>query len=86
MAHPLHTYIQQPKDFCAAGFDALIKCWEKCIGVGGGYVKKYQVQISHDLHFILICDLFTDSPLYFKICNDCFLPYPFQFTICDFDI
>jgi hypothetical protein len=31
---------QQPKDFCAAGFDALIKRWDKCINVGGGYVEK----------------------------------------------
>jgi hypothetical protein len=28
------------KDFCAAGFDALIKPWDKCISVGGGYVEK----------------------------------------------
>jgi hypothetical protein len=27
---------QQPKDFCAAGFDTLVKRWEKCITVGGG--------------------------------------------------
>jgi hypothetical protein len=29
---------QQSKDFCAAGFDALAKRWDKCINVGGGYV------------------------------------------------
>jgi hypothetical protein len=27
-------------DFCAAGFDALLKQWGKCINVGGGYVEK----------------------------------------------
>jgi hypothetical protein len=27
---------QQSKDFCAAGFDALVKRWDKCINVGGG--------------------------------------------------
>jgi hypothetical protein len=32
---------QQSKDFCAAGFDALVKRWGKCIYVGGGYVEKY---------------------------------------------
>jgi hypothetical protein len=28
------------KDFYAAGFDALGKQWDRCIGVGGGYVEK----------------------------------------------
>jgi hypothetical protein len=31
---------QQSEDFCAAGFDALVKRWDKCINVGGGYVEK----------------------------------------------
>jgi hypothetical protein len=31
---------QESKDFCAAGFDALVKRWEKCINIGGGYVEK----------------------------------------------
>jgi hypothetical protein len=31
---------EQPKDLYAAGFDALIKQWDKCIDVGGGYVEK----------------------------------------------
>jgi hypothetical protein len=31
---------QQSKDFYAAGFDALVKRWDKCIKVGGGYVEK----------------------------------------------
>jgi hypothetical protein len=31
---------QQSKDFCAAGFDALIKQWDKRINVSGGYVKR----------------------------------------------
>jgi hypothetical protein len=57
---------QLSKDFYAAGFDALIKRWEKCINVGGGYVEKwmffFQVQILRVLNFISICDLFTDSP------------------------
>jgi hypothetical protein len=28
------------KDFYAAGFDALVKRWDKCISVGGRYVEK----------------------------------------------
>jgi hypothetical protein len=31
---------QQSKNFSVAGFDALIKRWDKCINVGGGYVGK----------------------------------------------
>jgi hypothetical protein len=31
---------QQSKDFYAVGFDALVKRWDKCINVGGGYVEK----------------------------------------------
>jgi hypothetical protein len=31
---------QQSKDFYAAGFDALVKRWDKCISVGEGYVEK----------------------------------------------
>jgi hypothetical protein len=31
---------RQSKYFCAAGFDALVKRWDKCISVGRGYVEK----------------------------------------------
>jgi hypothetical protein len=31
---------QQSKDLYAADVDALIKRWDKCINVGGGYVEK----------------------------------------------
>jgi hypothetical protein len=31
---------QQSKDFHVVGFDALVKRWDKCINVGGGYVEK----------------------------------------------
>jgi hypothetical protein len=31
---------QQSKDFYAAGFNALVKRWDKCINVGQGYVEK----------------------------------------------
>jgi hypothetical protein len=31
---------QQPKDVYAAGFDALVKRWDKYINVCGGYVVK----------------------------------------------
>jgi predicted DCC family thiol-disulfide oxidoreductase YuxK len=31
---------QQSKDFYAAGFDALVTQWDKCINVGDGYVEK----------------------------------------------
>jgi hypothetical protein len=31
---------QQSKDFYIASFEALVKRWDKCINVGGGYVEK----------------------------------------------
>jgi hypothetical protein len=31
---------QSQKDFYAASFDALVKRWDKCINVGGGFVEK----------------------------------------------
>jgi hypothetical protein len=31
---------QQAEDFGAAGFEALVKQWDKCVNGGGGYVEK----------------------------------------------
>jgi hypothetical protein len=31
---------QDLKEFYAAGFDALVKRWDKCVSVGGRYVEK----------------------------------------------
>jgi hypothetical protein len=31
---------QQSRDFYVASSDALVKRWDKCISVGGGYVEK----------------------------------------------
>jgi hypothetical protein len=31
---------QQSKDLYAAGFDAMVKRWDKCLSVGRGYVEK----------------------------------------------
>jgi hypothetical protein len=31
---------QRSKDFYAAGLDALVKRWDKCMSVGGGYINK----------------------------------------------
>jgi hypothetical protein len=35
---------QQPKHFSVAGFDTLIKRWDKCIKVSGEYVEKYEFE------------------------------------------
>jgi hypothetical protein len=32
---------QQSKDLYVEGFDALVKRWDMCINVGGGYFEKY---------------------------------------------
>jgi hypothetical protein len=65
---------QQSKDFYAAGFDTLVKRWDKCVNVSGGHVEKqmffFQVRISHVLRFISVCDLFTDSPPYRRVAGD----------------
>jgi hypothetical protein len=52
------------KHFYAAGFDALVKRWQKCINVdaGCGEKKNVQFRISYILHFISTCHMFTDSP------------------------
>jgi hypothetical protein len=31
---------QQLKDYYAVSFDTLVKQWDNCINVGGGYVEK----------------------------------------------
>jgi hypothetical protein len=31
---------QQPKQFYAAGFQGLVKRWDKCLNVQGDYVEK----------------------------------------------
>jgi hypothetical protein len=41
---------QQSKDFYAAGFDALVKRWDKCISVGGRYVEKKSVFSRFEYH------------------------------------
>jgi hypothetical protein len=47
---------QKLKDFCAAGLNTLVKRRDKCININ--------ILISHALHFMSICDLFTDSSSY----------------------
>jgi hypothetical protein len=54
--------VAETKDFVLRVSTHWGKRWHKCIDVGGGYVEKYffsQVQISHLLRFISICDLFS---------------------------
>jgi hypothetical protein len=38
---------QQSNDFYAAGFDALVKRWDKCINPDGGYVEKQSFLFSN---------------------------------------
>jgi hypothetical protein len=35
----LGTGSRQSKDFCAEGFDSLVKRRNRCISVGGGYIE-----------------------------------------------
>jgi len=34
------TFQQQPKEFYAAGFQGLVKRWDKCLNLYGDYVEK----------------------------------------------
>jgi hypothetical protein len=61
---------QQPKDFCAVGFDELVYEWDNFINVGGGYIKKYMFFPGSNITcftFYIFCDIFTDSPSYFAL-------------------
>jgi hypothetical protein len=52
------------KNFYAAGFDALVKRWDKLISVGGHDEKQilfFQIRISYVLRCISLRDLFADS-------------------------
>jgi hypothetical protein len=45
-------WLRQPsKDFYAAGFDGLVKRWDKFISVGGGYFEKYASPGSNIAYF-----------------------------------
>jgi hypothetical protein len=45
---------QQPKDFYAASFDALVKRWDTCINFGGGYIEKYIFFSSFEYHMFYV--------------------------------
>ena len=36
----LETFRQQPKEFYVAGFQGLVKRWDKCLNLYGDYVEK----------------------------------------------
>jgi histone-lysine N-methyltransferase SETMAR len=53
---------KQSKDFCVAGFDALLKRRDKCINVGGEYVEKLMFSpgssIIYFTFFIYLCPIY----------------------------
>ena len=58
---------KQPKDFFFAGFQGLLKRWDKCLNVQEEYVEKWNR--FQDVTLIIIasiqfCDLYIDSPSY----------------------
>jgi hypothetical protein len=59
---------QQSKDFYAAGSDALVKRYDRCIDVGEDMSRNkcffFQFQVARVLRFISISDLRTDYPSY----------------------
>jgi hypothetical protein len=58
---------QQSKVFYAAGFDALVKRWDKLsvlVKMPRNKCFSFKFRISDDLRFISIYDLFTHPPSY----------------------
>jgi hypothetical protein len=51
----LRQQSKQSKDFHAVGFDALVKRWDNCINVGGGYVEKemFFSRFKYPMFFVL---------------------------------
>jgi hypothetical protein len=60
---------QQSKDLYAVGFYALVKQWDKCINVGGGYVKKYMFFPGLNITFYILYPFVTYllTPSYYGI-------------------
>jgi len=44
---------EQPKEFYAAGFQGLVKRWDKCLNLYGDSVEKQMLFVCHYLHSIL---------------------------------
>jgi hypothetical protein len=57
----------QSEDSCAAGFDALVKRWDCCISVGGGYVERQMLFPGSNITFYVLYPFVTYllSPPYF---------------------
>jgi hypothetical protein len=69
---------QQSRDFYAAGFDAVVKRWDKCINAGGGYVEKYiffffQYHMCYSLYPFVSC--FLTLPPSIKVHLKCLWSY-----------
>jgi hypothetical protein len=54
---------QQSKDLYAAGFDALVKRWDKCFNAGGGYVEKFVFFFRFEYHMFYALYPFVTSLL-----------------------
>jgi hypothetical protein len=50
---------QQSEDFYAAGFDALVKQWDKCINDCGGYVKIQMFFSIFEYYMLYVLDPFV---------------------------
>jgi hypothetical protein len=58
------------KGFYAADFDALVKRWDKCISVGGGYVEKSGSNMAYFTFYIHFWPIYSDPPSYdLGLCN-----------------
>jgi hypothetical protein len=61
---------QQSEDFCAAGFDALVKQWDKSIGVCGGYAEYRMFYVLYPfVTYLLILPRIFDKYIVDRICS-----------------
>jgi hypothetical protein len=69
---------KRSKDFYAAGFDALVKRWDKRINVGGGYVEKQMFFSMFEYHMFYVSYPFVTYFLILLVymkCNDLLLNF-----------
>jgi hypothetical protein len=66
---------QESKDFYAAGVDALVKRWDKCISVDGGYVEKQMFVPGSNITYFYALYPFVAYLLTLPHTKDTFLYY-----------
>ena len=73
----VHQWIeQQSSSFFAAGIETLVRRWDKCLNVLGGYVDKQKLLFSEGFTYYLICKLLFNNIPFVG-------PMHFLFALCE---